>query len=212
MWPFKSSASTVEELISIIDTAVGVATEIQTEVKAETVVAEPDPEPVLPSAHPVRDPKITPDEMQEYIRVAEAVGLDSSTDLTRERLLQCFRDENIHVYNMPQVVKYLDAKLGPTWEWRGLRNKDARHLKGWFTAKTETRRRVVFADEPYRGAIPLPVLLTVEKIQKALPNEEIYFYVSAPKDNDGDPFLCVTSRWMELYIIERWGEPNFRER
>lgn len=165
----------------------------------------------LPTSHPARGPRITNEEMDEYIKVAEEVGVDSCTDLTSERLLRCLREENIHIFDTEAVYAYLDNKLGNDWEWRGLRTKDAQHLAGWHVKKSEKNREISFSREPYRGAVPLPVLLTVKKILQVLP-EDVYFYVSAPKDNDGDPFLCVTSRWLGTYIIERWNEPNFRER
>ncbi len=164
--------------------------------------------PPFPSSHEARTPKLNSEEMEEYIRISSAVGIDCCTDLIREKLLKCLREENIHIFNENQVVAYLDDKLGKDWEWRGLRTADVEHLSGWHT--NSEQRRVDFASEPYRGAVPLPVLLTIQKVQAAVP--EVFFYVSAPKDKDGDPFLAVTSRHLSMYIIERWNEPNFRER
>lgn len=170
------------------------------------------PEPVgIPSSGPVRKPTIEGDELAEYMRVAAEIGLDSCTDLTREKLLSCLRDEGIHVYKIQQVVAYLDQELGNDWEWRGLRSIDTAHMPGGGWGHTVGDRRIAFAAEPYRGAVPLPVLLTVQKIQKVM-GDEVYFYVSAPKDNNGDPFLMVTSRWLSVYVVERWNEPGFRER
>jgi hypothetical protein len=200
MWPFRGNDSSIaaEEPPADVETA-------------ETPVSVAQSEVAFPSSGPAKIPKLSEEEMTEYIRVSAEIGIDCCTDLTRERLLRCFKEENIHVFNRDQVIEYLDKKLGTDWEWRGLRQMDAKHLAGWFESKTDTHRQINFAKEPYRGAVPLPVLMTVQKIQKAVPND-VYFYISAPKENDGDPFLCVTSRWLGVYIIERWNEPNFRER
>jgi hypothetical protein len=182
-------------------TAVGVA-----------VAAEEPEEPLVPVATPARQPRLGAEELAEYQRVSEEVGVACNNDLTRERLLHCLRDENIHVYNGDEVIAYLDAKLGPTWEWRGLRQVDVDQLKGWSIDKTDAHRKVCFSDEPYRAAVPLPVLLTVQKILAAAP--DVHFYVSAPKvmAGDPDPFLYVTTRHFGGYVVERWDEPGFRER
>jgi hypothetical protein len=196
MWPFKSNEP--ETNVAVAESAV------------EETVAQPAPAP-FPSSGPAREPRLDAEEMAEYIRVSAEVGIDCCTDLTREKLLACLREENVHIFDNAQVIAYLDEKLGNDWEWRGLRTVDVEHLGttgAWHT--TGKPREVYFARQPYRGAVPLPVLLTVQKIQRAVP--EVYFYVSAPKGNDGDPFLCVTNRWLGSYIIERWDEPNFRER
>jgi hypothetical protein len=175
-------------------------------VEVPVVAKEPAP---MPSRGASRRPKLVGDEMAEYIRVSEEIGIDCCTDLVREKLLRCLDEESIHVYNHKQVIEYLDEKLGNDWEWRGLRTIDAEHLAGFHTIQ-DGARNVNFTKEPYRGAVPLPVLLTVKKIQAAVP--EVFFYVSAPKNNDGDPFLAVTSRQLGMYVVERWDEPNFRER
>ena len=90
-----------------------------------------------------------------------------------------------------------------------MRKADVDELSGWIMHGT---RDVKFSDQPYRAAVPLPVLLTVEKIQKAVP--EVFFYVSAPKvmAGDPDPFLMVTGRGVGVCVVERWDEPGFREK
>jgi hypothetical protein len=207
-WPWNKteSASTVVDVV-----------EEQPEVQ-ETVISEPikpkEPAP-MPTCGPVRAPSLQSEEREEYKRVAEAIGIDCCTDLIREKLRACLTEENIHTYNYPQVVNYLDDKLGADWEWRGLRTMDTEHLKGCYLKgcylpAEKSHRKVLFADEPYRGAVPLPVLLTVQKICKAVP--EVHFYVSCPKGADGDPFLMVINRQLGPHVVERWDEPNFRER
>jgi hypothetical protein len=179
-------------------------------VVAEAVV-EPKVSTPIPQSGLARKSVLSSMEMDEYARVCAEVGVDCCTDLTREKLMACLREENIHIFNLKQVVAYLDEKIGNDWDWRGLRSIDTAHMPDGTWTHTVGKREIRFAKEPYRGAVPLPVLLTVQKIQKALP-DEVFFYVSAPKDNDGDPFLMVTNRWLPPYVIERWDEPNFRER
>jgi hypothetical protein len=161
----------------------------------------------IPTPSPASDLELQTEERKEYAVICEQLGIVDCTDLIREKLKSVLRDENIHIYDLKQVVKYLDQELGNDWEWRGLRPCDVEHLKGWHTTMV---RKVPFSDEPYRGAVPLPVLMTVKKIVEAVP--EMHFYVSTPKGDDGDPFLNVTRRNMGSYIVERWDEPNFRER
>lgn len=179
----------------------------------EAVVAAMEPDEVeLPTPTASRLPKsdLSETEREEYGRVCAEVGFECG-DLIRERLKAFLHDENIHVYDNKQVVEYLDQELGSDWEWRGLRQADVNELGAtgkWHT--TGGPREVMFANRPYRGAIPLPVLLTIQKVQKAVP--EVCFYISSPKGNDGDPFLMLTTRYMGPYVIERWDEPSFRER
>jgi len=178
----------------------------------ETVIVE---EPPKPEPEKVPDPQTyeaKPDlsslELEEYLKVCEEIGLTNNADVISQKLLCCFKEENIHVYNGSQVVNYLDKELGDTWQWRGLRDSDVEHLAGW-SQDYKNARDVSFSDRKYNGAIPLPVLLTVKKIMKAVP--EAHFYVSATEE-DGDPFLSVAHRNSPTYIVERWNEPGFRER
>ena len=176
------------------------------------IAPTPTPTP-LPIAKAVREPKIQDEERLEYIRVCQEVGYECG-DLVNEKLVAFLHEENIHIFDMDQVVPYLNEKLGADWQWRGLRQVDVDHMGAtgnWrVTGRAGGRRDVYFANRPYRGAVPLPVLLTIKKVQEAVP--EVFFYISAPKNNDGDPFLLVTSQWTRSFIIERWNEPNFRER
>lgn len=160
----------------------------------------------IPVSKPSRASQLESEERKEYISLCEEIGYTNCTDLTREKLKAVLHEENIHVYDGNDVVKYLDQELGNDWEWRGLRQVDVDHLVGHSMTSS---RLVPFSKEPYRGAIPVPVLLTIRKVQKAVP--EVFFYISAPKGNDGDPFLMVTNKWLGCYIIERWNEPGFRE-
>lgn len=61
----------------------------------------------------------------------------------------------------------------------------------------------------YIHPIPLPVLLTVKKIDAEFP--DALFFASDYEVHKPDPFLAVTLPLVkELFIIERWDEPGFR--
>ena len=141
----------------------------------------------------------------EYLRVASAVGLAESPALRFECLRQFIQSENIRCFNSDQVHTFLDKKMGKgKWEWAPLRQSDLEHRKGWRDGD-----EVPFGTKIYTEAVPLPVLLTMEKIQAALP--DAHFYVSHNSDPNEDPFLYVTVG-VNGYIVERWDEPDFRER
>jgi len=179
-------------------------------VATETAVAIAESGMSVPVVTASMKSSLSEEERTEYARVCAEIGYTCG-DLIREKLKAFLHDEGIHIYNHKQVVAYLDEQLGNDWEWRGLRQADVDELGAsgnWHT--TGEPRHVNFAVRPYRGAIPLPVLLTIQKIQKAVP--EVFFYISSPKNNDGAPFLMVTTRSMGQYVIERWDEPSFRER
>jgi hypothetical protein len=176
---------------------------------AVAVAELPIPEPMPVS---IDSNLLVEEEINEYTKVALDLGMETDAAILNLRLEKFLKEENIHVYDEHQVIPFLDQKLGNDWVWRGLRMKDARELGGWFIESTKNNRKVYFGeeDEVYRGAVPLPVLLTAKKIQDAFP--DVYFYVSDPKEGDGDPFLMVTGQKIGQYIVERWNEPNFRER
>jgi hypothetical protein len=161
----------------------------------------------VPTSSAVEKLELEKTELEEYASLCEELGIVDCSDLLTEKLKAVLLEENIHVYNSRQVYEFLDQEIGDDWEWRGLRPQDVKELGGW---KSVSYRKIAFSKQPYRGAVPLPVLLTVKKVSSACP--DVYFYVSSPKGDDGDPFLMVTAKNIGSYIIERWDEPNFRER
>lgn len=165
--------------------------------------------PAFPAKFKVCEPTIDGVELDEYIRVCDEIGGLSCADLALARLRKHLREENAEPFERKQVTAYLDQKLGKEWQWFGLRQEDADHLGGW-VLHTEGARDVEFAKTQYMKAVPYPVLLTIEKIRKAIP--DVYFFVSAPEVPEGDPFLLVTRRGMGGYIIECWDEPSFRRK
>lgn len=177
-------------------------------VETPVAVVEPPKVAVPPNIWKPK-PELSLDEVSEYAKVASAIGLVTGPIL-EERLEHCLQVNSIDCYSSRGVWDFLDIKLGEgKWVWAGLRQKDCDELpSSWHTSVH--RRKVSFSDTPYNRIIPLPVLLTVQKIATEVP--EVNFYVSQSADENADPFLLVTTRTIGLFIVERWDEPDFRER
>lgn len=173
-------------------------------------VLEKAPLETPPNAKAATMPALDKDEQSEYLAVAKAIGLDDDLGyLLEPRLRQLLRDENIRVYDYDQVCKFLDVKLGTDWRWMPLRQIDSDEFPGGEWGHEIAGHRRKFGNNRYNRPVPLPVLLTVKKIAEAIPQAR--FYVSGI-DRDADPFLCVTTRLLHVHIIERWDEPDYRER
>jgi hypothetical protein len=159
---------------------------------------------VVPRAIGVVKPELDGETRDEYLRVAAAIGLTESPAVQAERMRVVLQSENIRCYDDAQVHRFLDHKLGKgKWVWSPLRASDLEHRRGW-----QDGAGVRFGSSIYSDKVPLPVLLTIEKIHASCP--DAHFYVSS-NQTDEDPFLYVTAG-VRGYIVERWDEPNFRER
>src|SRR5208337_3327674 len=187
---------------------------VTSSVTASVAVANPAPstsvavkEPPIPKSYEAKL-ELDGDEFAEYCKAAEAVGLQHSEALFNERIRHCCTANGFRIFNYEQVVEFLDRKLGAAWEWMGLRDTDVEHLGGWVTAGKP--HQVPFSKKQYGRKIPLPVLLTVQRVLEDVP--DAHFYVSGIPNVDDDPFLLVTARQSSSFVIERWDEPDFRER
>jgi hypothetical protein len=153
---------------------------------------------------------LKPNESLEYLAIAKSIGLDDDLGYILDiKLRDVLAEENIRVYDYDQVAIFLDTKLQEEWKWMPLRQIDAEEFPGGNWGHTIANKRRVFSNERYNRPVPLPVLLTVEKIVKRIP--EVRFFVSGIK-RDADPFLCATTKLLHTYVIERWDEPDYRER
>lgn len=154
------------------------------------------------------EPDMSAEERAEYIRVAEAVGIGDSPAVIAERLLAFMQEENITTYDRQKVYEYLNQELGKgKWEWRGVRKSDVAEFSGWISHYDGGD--VMYGAIAYTEKIPLPVLLTIQKVAEAVPGA--HFYISELASSKvGDPFLMVSGRGIGSYIIERWDEPRFR--
>lgn len=187
--------------------------------KSAATTVEPEETPVMVPARVAIEPSMDDAARAEYIEKAKVLGIYNGA-LKREMLLALLCENGLRVYPYDKVELYLDMMFGrpcgcppdalghyrecSTWGWHPLREKDDGQLvSGHSSANGRIQRGV------YQQAVPLPVLLTVEKIVEAVP--DVYFYVSGrivPQTDD--PFLAVSARGMSMLVIERWDEPSFR--
>ncbi len=178
----------------------------------ERAVVEP-PAPPRPSAVPV--PQTDDAEHRVYVETATRLGVVNAA-VKREMVLHLAQEMGLRLYDRRAVEAYLDSVFGRpertyhgSWGWRPLRQLDAdRKLR--FAEFDGWRNGNILAGI-YHGAVPLPVLLTVERLASHVP--DLQFYISDKNDSPKyteDPFLMVLSEGMDPLIIERWDEPSFR--
>ena len=161
----------------------------------------------IPVAKPVSC-DLEKSELEEYQQVAARIGLTGGAFLA-ERVRAFLLEENIHIYSPKEVWEFLNRKLGEgTWDLKGVRKVDVDYRANWIWHPV-AGVNISYSDQLYAEAIPLPVLLTIDKIHSEFP-DEAYFYVTSPR-NTGDPFLLV-SAGSRSFVVERWDEPDFRER
>ena len=157
---------------------------------------------------------------KDYIKVASKLGVTVQYPSSQTPFKAWLSTEGIPCYNEDAVKKYLNKTLGKNddeythvnqnWLWRSARLGDPVKTK-YISANVGP---VAPQIKVYSKPIPYPVLLTMERIQSTFPNA--YFYISDMYTSDEkaamrDPFLLVIVG-DERYIVERWDEPNFRDR
>lgn len=151
---------------------------------------------------------------KEYLQASTKIGLFGAAQLRmilEENLIETFPLDKVCDY-LDHVYKYENKEdESATWGWRGLRRIDCNE-RVWGSPPRHT-----FLVGPYRKEIPLPVLLTFDKIQSLMPEEGMVFgFISdeiSAADRASDPFLAVLTRngtSGELIVVERWNEPGFR--
>lgn len=168
----------------------------------------------IPYPKPLPDLELENEAISAYEGALRSVSSTQTPALISLRLRRAIRDAGLHCYDSNEVVEFLDKKLGGRWEWMPLRYEDkwnvnSRSLGGDLFTETKARNvRISF--QIYEGAVPYPVLLTVKTIAKEV--QEARFFISGIPRPQGDPFLAVSNGFGDHFIIERWDEPNFRER
>jgi hypothetical protein len=171
--------------------------------------APKEPEHVsIPERHAVAEPD-GPDATYLALAAKLHVGNAAILEAKLERVLHA---EMIPVYEYAKVTAYLDHLVAK-------RNYEEVNVKGpwfrsewsWFSLRKGEHkgiREAKVVKPVYQGAIPLPVLMTIDKIQSQLP--EARFFISQVKEVP-DPFLAVSVPGSEkLWVVERWDEPGFR--
>lgn len=177
---------------------------------SEPTPATEDPATALVPQGREVEPDLSADEFAEYRKVAAAIGLEDTGTMFDERMKHCLAANGLSTYEPGDVWRFLNRKLGKgKWQWMVLRQVDVAHLGGW-EWEVGGNGVVPFGYEQYGGKVPLPVLLTVQHILADVP--DAHFYVSGVPGVDDDPFLLVTNRIGGDFIVERWDEPDFREK
>lgn len=174
---------------------------------------------------PLAPEPITTDDIRddaEYIQHAAlarklGVAIAAPSISTSKVLRVALSAECLPVYNLRAVEKYMDdlsVKRRTMWHWYPLRNADREHVtrdeqdrerEGGFTSYSGRVTR-----DRYSQAVPLPVLMTVDRLLERL-GHSVSFFVAAL--GVGDPFLAVrlNSAPDQMFVIERWDEPGFRD-
>ena len=147
----------------------------------------------------------------------EAVAARLGVAITPSKSATPFRDwlakGGIPSYDHNKVQRYLDRELGHNrgagqWGWRRARTNDRIPHRRFCAAP--------FLEQQYRKPIPLPVLLTMERIVTKFPAAQFFISDALTRSEQEairmalrDPFLLaiVGDEW---HIVERWDEPRFR--
>lgn len=150
---------------------------------------------------------VNTDEMirQEHRRLAEKHGCPTVCAVSLESVI---REECIHVFDQAKVEKWMDKK--GEWRWFPLRSRDRGRVEIQRVSRIESYRmrdHGGMESNVYPLIVPVPVLMTVDRLDERL-RGEVFFYVAAPSQGP-DPFLAAVSR-ENIFIVERWDEPGFR--
>ena len=159
------------------------------------------------------------DFLKDYRRVAEKLGVAVRSPGSLTPFKTWLSTEGVPCYSEDKVKTYLNKMLGKNntdythtsqyWLWRGARVNDTIIYNTKYAGAP-----VGLTSLKYSKPLPYPVMLTMERIQGAFPNAGFYIsdtYTDNEKAAMRDPFLLVIVG-DERYIVERWDEPNFRDR
>lgn len=156
------------------------------------------------------------DIMKEYNRVALKLGVSARVSEKPTKLAQTLRDLMIPVYDQAKVEEYMDRQAASKiqqWGWYPLVHRsilDAVLPIRRVSATAWPHSRGAMQRTQYAENIPLPVLLTAERISDACGSDAEFFVAAFTLSPD--PFLGVRlkSNPSEFFIVERWDEPSFR--
>jgi hypothetical protein len=160
-----------------------------------TLPAHPLPRPITLEA------EFGAAERAEYARVTAKLGIASPafTKLETEHVLS---ELGIEVFDWEEVREFLDKAFPTRWSDSG-----ATRTGGWEWKPLQAVHATA-RFEAYPKAIPLPILLLVERVADRLP--EAVFFVSDEKSPQDflDPFLMMRHGG-NVWVIACWDEPGF---
>lgn len=196
--------------------------------KANSAAAVLEPQPITKDSIAEVTP---PNEIDYYGQISQRLGYENP-EYVKHRLEAVILDLGLSIYPLDQVVAYMNDKANKLtnkrknikgrWGWWPLRTEDKAQLEAhsdWFR-RLEPNEKFIL-DSPYPGglegnntywaAIPLPVLITANKILEQ--DQNVTFLVatlSTIRDPRLDPFLAVIKPGIRPIVVERWDEPAFR--
>lgn len=173
----------------------------------------------------------------EYKSLATKLGLIVAQEIKQLVSLEdALRQEHIHIYKMSDVARYMGKikPKGQVWGWKPVRQIDLERCSAITFYQHNNDGRYIEGGT-YDKPIPYPVLVTMDRIEEAMKDEEHKpaFFVSDYCARVPDPFLMVTvpslgrsqigtgayahqyPLWVargepDCFVIERWDEPSFR--
>lgn len=207
--------------------------------QAEVAVIERKPEPVEPPKMAVPTPLKTESrasELAAYAAMAQHIGLPVP-ELEIERFRSVLADLDFPIYNLREVVAYMDDKSkreGEQWGWRWLSLREKDRYDGEFDGRfpngnTWERDDRTPASDLYRAktqwgpwplytrTVPLHALQRIAAIEASY-DKPVHFLVSdyAPQPQYvADPFLMAVipgpqlARGIGRFVIDFWDEPGF---
>lgn len=185
----------------------------------------PDVNAVVPTSMPITVAvSAEADTLKQHAALCNKLGIYSTAaaDISRTEFEQALSEWGLRQYDRKQVAAYLTSQYGPpregrsgrpaqaTWGYRPLMAQDAYNLGAQYI----TANGVVCNGgtvTSYVKPVPLPVLLTVEKIAERFPKAEFFVSDELTVTEVKDPFLLVRHAGKD-YIIERWDEPGYTEK
>lgn len=188
-------------------------------------VAEPEPKEI---------PAPTSDEAFEadYLKLANELNVNASQlvkQQTAVALSATLSRMGLRVYDRTQVAVFLDSQYGKPvrrsgeylarWAWRPLMTPTTEEMDSfqWMFATRNGFSKnglLGYGLKTYSKPVPMPVLLSVKEIRAQHPTARFFVsdeISSAEATPVRDPFLMVVLGEVEV-IVERWNEPNYRER
>lgn len=180
--------------------------------KREEAVLPVATAPARPVARPLSAVTLDDNEYRAYARSAQTVGFEPAA-LLEDHLTHFFQGNGINIFPYGEMAAFLAAKAereGKKWHWRPLRKQDAvEECWAWGDSADHDhyhpRRHEC---RPYSHAIPLRVLLTVEKIHREF-GDRVKFFVTDFAVPRPDPFIAVWAPDIPRFVFDFWDEPDF---
>lgn len=150
--------------------------------------------------------------LEQHAELSDQLGVASLSrgEILRAKFEESLREWGLRVYDAAQVRAFLRSQYGrKDWGFRPLREIDRREIQRWWDI--DRNGQIQDGANVYGKPIPYPVLVTVQRVVERFPTARFYVSDECRNSDVRDPFLLVLVDKHE-YIIERWDEPNYKER